>query len=104
MPDPPSNVQLSAVNSTSVLVSWDEPIDNKGVITQYVVHYFCTNTTRCDDDKQLSTANRHLLVTGLYPYTEYTFVICGHTIVGNGEYSRPMKIRTKEAGKNSLKC
>ena len=85
-------------------MSWDKPIDNKGIITHYFVQYFCTNTSRCNDDEQLKTKNRSLLVTSLYPYTEYTFVVYGHTIAGDGENSRPKTIRTKEAGKNSLKC
>ena len=101
MPDAPRNVEISLLNSTSVLVSWDDPIDNKGVISHYIVQYFCANTTRCKDDKQLGTDERSLLVTGLYPFTRYIFVVSGRTVAGEGQNSKPVTIRTLEAGEKS---
>ena len=105
VPDPPRNVNISSVTSTSVLVSWDDPLDDKGVISRYTVHYFCANLTRCQDDNQLDTTERSIAVTGLYPFTEYTFVVSGWTIVGEGPASKPaVTIKTLEAGEKPLKC
>ena len=104
MPDPPRNVEITLLNSTSVLVSWDDPIDNKGVISHYTVQYFCANTSRCKDDRQLDTDGQSLVVTGLYPFTQYTFVVFGRTIAGEGGNSKPVTVRTLEAGEKSLKC
>ena len=104
MPDPPRNVKIALLNSTSVCVTWDDPIDNKGVISHYTVQYFCANTNRCKDDEQDDTEEQRLVVTGLHPFTKYIFVVSARTIAGEGGNSKPVTVRTLEAGEKPLKC
>ena len=104
VPDPPRNVKITSLNSTSVLVTWDDPIDNKGVISDYTVHYFCANTSQCKNDEQHKADERSLVVTGLHPFTRYTFVVFAWTIAGKGGNSKPATVRTPEAGEKPLKC
>lgn len=84
------------------MLSWDDPIEDNGVIQRYTVHYFCTDPN-CED-KQSFTTERNLLVTGLHPYTQYTFVVSASTVKGDGPASKSVTKRTLEAGKKSLKC
>ena len=100
MPDPPRNVRISLLSSTSVVVSWDDPYDNKGVIDLYIVHYFCADRNRCAD-RQSTTTEHNYTITGLYPYTNYTIVILAHTNAGDGQDSTPLTITTLEAGEMS---
>ena len=100
MPDPPRNVRISLLSSTSVVVSWDDPGENKGVIDRFIVHYFCADRNRCLDG-QLKTAEHNCTITGLYPYTNYTIVISAHTNAGDGQDSEPLTITTLEAGEMS---
>lgn len=102
-PGPPTNVQITFINSTSVKVLWDKPTENNGAILGYNVYYFCANANRCSE-KQHTTTEQNLLVTGLHPYTEYVFVVYARTVVGWGQDSKPVKNRTLEVGKKSLKC
>jgi len=96
-------VRTSFRNSTSVKLLWDSPTENNGVVLDYTVQYFCANTSRCSG-KQHVTVGQSLLVTGLYPYTEYIFVVYARTVVGKGSNSEPLNTRTLEAGKKSFKC
>ena len=86
------------------MVSWDDPRDNKGVIQRYTVHYFCVDTSHCDDERQHSTTEHNYTIIGLHPYSEYTIVISAWTVAGEGEDSKPLIITTLEAGEKPLKC
>ena len=101
MPGPPRNVKISLLNSTSVVVSWDDPGENNGVIDIYIVRYFCADRNRCVDDKQSKTTEHNYTITDLYPYTNYTIVIVAHTVAGDGKDSTPLTITTLEAGEKS---
>lgn len=105
MPKAPRNVQVSPLTSTSLLVSWDDPAENDGEILHFTVHYFCANTNRCKDyDRQSTTAEHNLTVTGLHPYTPYTFVIYGWSVAGEGSGSRSVTMWTLQAGERPYKC
>lgn len=104
VPDPPRNVKISLLDSTSVAVSWDDPADNKGVIQGYIVHYFCVDLSRCDDDNQSRTKERRYTITGLNPYTNYSIEIIARTVAGEGQGSQPVTFTTLEAGEKPLKC
>ena len=103
-PGRPTNVKISAVSSTALMVSWDKPTENNGVILDYTVRYFCVNTNRCQDDRQHTARVHSYLVTGLYPYTEYGFVVSARTVAGGGPETEVKTSTTLEAGEKSLKC
>ena len=100
MPGPPRNVRISLLSSTSVVVSWDDPGENRGVIDRFTVHYFCPDKNRCAD-RQSTTTEHNYTITDLYPYTNYTIVISAHTNAGDGQDSEPLTITTLEAGEMS---
>ena len=100
---PPSNVMVTAVSPTSILVTWAvvPPIDQNGVITMYEVLYepletfngvIMSNTTTVD-----ATA-RAVILMDLKEYVVYNISVRAYTGVGAGPYSVEIMERTNEDG------
>ena len=97
VPTRPENVSASIVNSTSVTVevTWDPPSITNGIIRYYTIVY------GSDDDMEMMEVNSSdvtVLVSGLDPFTNYTFYVIAVTIAPS-EPSDNVTIRTNEAGK-----
>ena len=94
----PQNVQLSALSSTSILVTWSPPpvADQNGVITGYLI-----NLTEADTGTVLHMTSRttSLTATSLHPYYMYEVVVAAVT-VAVGPYSQPAQITTPEDSKS----
>ncbi|XP_029000673.1 immunoglobulin superfamily DCC subclass member 4 isoform X2 [Betta splendens] len=89
---PPEEVQLSALDSSSVLVSWRPPVEPNGIIVSYSVlytgnlsqpEYMWKNLTQ---DGSITSAE----VQGLSSGARYYFKVGASTEVGPGPYS-PLK-------------
>jgi hypothetical protein len=39
-PDPPANLSIAIINTTSMYITWSPPSQSNGVITQYLVGYY----------------------------------------------------------------
>ena len=95
----PRNVLVTAMSSTSILVTWDSPLESEqnGIIISYTVAY--VNLNRSEDQQiSLSTTQRQLSITDLQEYEEYSFRVAAATTVGQGPFSDPSLIFTFEDG------
>uniref|UniRef100_A0A3Q3B8L8 Usher syndrome 2A (autosomal recessive, mild) n=1 Tax=Kryptolebias marmoratus TaxID=37003 RepID=A0A3Q3B8L8_KRYMA len=83
--------QVTAVSPFSLHVSWSEPSHQNGVIQWYHLNQIGVGTifTHTDGPKNYT-------VTGLQPYTDYSFVLVACTTVGCGA-SKPATGRTLQA-------
>ena len=72
--------------------------ERNGVITSYIIQYG-EGTNRNITINTQSNATTHL-ITGLKPFTEYTFTVAGVNSVNTGPISRASRwIRTSEDSK-----
>ncbi|MGH0164467.1 UNVERIFIED_CONTAM: hypothetical protein FKN15_076600 [Acipenser sinensis] len=121
---PPRKVEVEAVNSTSIKVTWRSPVPNKqhGQIRGYQVHYVKMDNGEprgqpMIKDIMLADAQYAAIegedtnphhISDLYPeisqylleelekWTEYRVTVSAHTEVGPGPESLPQLIRTDE--------
>uniref|UniRef100_A0A3P8RYW1 Usherin n=1 Tax=Amphiprion percula TaxID=161767 RepID=A0A3P8RYW1_AMPPE len=82
---------VTAVSSSSLHVSWSEPERPNGVIQRYHLNQTGVGTIFTHTD-----GPRNYTLTGLQPYTEYSFVLVACTAVGCGA-SLPSTGRTLQA-------
>ena len=81
MPKAPTNFTAMADTSTTILLSWNPPNVNNGILLSYtVVYYNTTDTLVMVYDNDTFVDN----ITGLNEYTLYTFVIYANTSAGAG--------------------
>ncbi|XP_039982949.1 usherin [Xiphias gladius] len=90
----PEGVQppvVTALNPFSLHVSWSEPTSHNGIIQRYHLNQTDVGTIVTHTD-----GPRNYTVTGLKPYTDYSFVLVACTAVGCGA-SLPSTGRTLQA-------
>ncbi|XP_059689645.1 receptor-type tyrosine-protein phosphatase delta isoform X1 [Gavia stellata] len=100
---PPRKVEVEAVNSTAVKVSWRSPVPNKqhGQIRGYQVHYVRMENGEPKGqpmlkDIMLSDA-QEMIISGLQPETTYSFTVTAYTTKGDGARSKPKLLSTTGA-------
>ena len=76
----PLNLNISFINSTTLLLSWLQPLIPNGIIIKYTIN--CIGENKKNHTVVTSTAMT--LVSDLSPYTNYTCSVFGHTRVGMG--------------------
>ncbi len=89
----------SVIMSTNITLTWTEIdcLDRNGVITSYIIQYG-EGTNRDITITTPSSATTHL-ITGLKPFTQYTFTVGGVNSVNTGPFSNLSEIiRTTEDG------
>ena len=93
---PPQNLSGSAVNSTSLFLSWELPPSEQqnGIIRRYLVNVIEIET---GNGNELSTTDTHITVSGLHPFYHYECNVSAVTI-GAGPYTLPITIQTLQAG------
>ncbi|XP_063996389.1 receptor-type tyrosine-protein phosphatase delta isoform X10 [Pogoniulus pusillus] len=109
---PPRKVEVEAVNSTAVKVSWRSPVPNKqhGQIRGYQVHYVRMENGEPKGQPMLKdimladaqweyddTAEHEMIISGLQPETTYSFTVTAYTTKGDGARSKPKLISTTGA-------
>jgi len=93
---PPQSLTGSALNATSLYLSWDPPPSEQknGIIRQYLVNITETET---GDEIRLSTTDMSITVLGLHPFYHYECNVSAVTI-GAGPYTSPLTLRTLQSG------
>jgi len=86
-PSIPGNIQGVSYDPNSVILSWDESIDNVGV-TGYNIYVVtdCESTPfglSCTFEKKATVNGTSYTITGLTPATEYEFAITAFDTAGN---------------------
>lgn len=92
---------VTAISAFSVRVSWDPPPQPNGIITQYMVYQ--RNEPFSGSGLLVHNINGtifHVVVSGLYPYTEYEFSVSSSTSVGAATQSEWTRERTAQSGTN----
>ena len=95
----PRNVVATAVSSTSINVTWDDPLeaDQNGNIVMYTVVYVNLNRS-ADQQMNLSTPERQFTFIALQEYEEYSFRVAAETNAGMGPFSDSSLVFTFEDG------
>ncbi|XP_054626764.1 immunoglobulin superfamily DCC subclass member 4 isoform X1 [Dunckerocampus dactyliophorus] len=93
---PPDELQLSALDSSSVLVSWRPPLEPNGVIVSYRILYSGNFSLPEDLWKNLSQEGSitSVVVRGLSSDSHYFFRLVASTEVGPGPYSLAKDVHT----------
>ena len=92
----PINVQLMAINSHSLIFSWDPPIQQSIPIIGY--NYTCIGiNVSYTITGSVSDTTFSVILLGLIPFSEYTCNVSTITNYGIGT-SLPVSAVTKEAG------
>ncbi|XP_048786946.1 receptor-type tyrosine-protein phosphatase delta isoform X8 [Lagopus muta] len=100
---PPRKVEVEAVNSTAVKVSWRSPVPNKqhGQIRGYQVHYVRMENGEPRGQpmlKDIMLADaQEMIISGLQPDTTYSFTVTAYTTKGDGARSKPKLVSTTGA-------
>ncbi|XP_015704446.1 receptor-type tyrosine-protein phosphatase delta isoform X41 [Coturnix japonica] len=100
---PPRKVEVEAVNSTAVKVSWRSPVPNKqhGQIRGYQVHYVRMENGEPKGQpmlKDIMLADaQEMIISGLLPDTTYSFTVTAYTTKGDGARSKPKLVSTTGA-------
>ncbi|XP_039990189.1 immunoglobulin superfamily DCC subclass member 4 isoform X2 [Xiphias gladius] len=93
---PPEELQLSALDSSSVLVSWRPPLEPNGIIISYMILYSGNLSQPEHLWKNLSQDGSvtSVEVQGLSSGTQYFFKLGASTEVGPGPYSPVKDVHT----------
>ncbi|XP_041275644.1 receptor-type tyrosine-protein phosphatase delta [Onychostruthus taczanowskii] len=100
---PPRKVEVEAVNSTAVRVSWRSPVPSKqhGQIRGYQVHYVRMENGEPKGQPMLKDIMlvdaQEMLISGLQPETTYSFTVTAYTTKGDGARSKPKLVSTTGA-------
>ena len=93
---PPQNLDGSAINSTSLFLSWELPPSEQqnGIIRRYLVN---VSEVETGNGIELSTRDTNIIVSDLHPFYHYNCNVAAVTI-GVGPYTLPITIQTLQAG------
>ncbi|KAM9311940.1 immunoglobulin superfamily DCC subclass member 3 [Gastrophryne carolinensis] len=88
LPGAPQNVTTTTVSSTSIQVSWSEPLENTKEIIGYVVHIRkIEDPVQMEYQEAVSKDTFQQIVTDLEPSTTYSFYIKAYTSRGPSKAS-----------------
>ena len=102
---PPPIVRGYNINSTSIVVNWDEllPKEQSGVITGFKVCYKAIEGGFTNGDEICITVSgssiRNVTLTGLEEFVVYKIIVAAITSVGAGPRSDGVLVRTAEDSK-----
>uniref|UniRef100_A0AAQ5Y5R7 receptor protein-tyrosine kinase n=1 Tax=Amphiprion ocellaris TaxID=80972 RepID=A0AAQ5Y5R7_AMPOC len=102
-PSQVSEVIKEKVQQRSIQLSWQEPQQPNGVITEYEIKYY----EKDQKDRIYSTVrskSTSATVNNLKPNTAYIFQIRAFTEAGYGTYGPRLEITTKEEATGSIYC
>ena len=96
---PPTSVRISEVTSSTVSLTWNEPIcgQRRGQIIAY--SYFLMNISGMPISSG-NTTDKDVLIKNLTPFTNYNFTVLAITMRGVGPTSAPLNLSTEDGGLN----
>ena len=104
-PDAPENFSATAVNSTSLQATWDEPLDPNGILTGYffqieldVGQEYLPSPD--PSNYTLSVDTMSLTVPDLHPFANYSLMLDAETSAGRGNITTAF-VSIPEAGQTS---
>ena len=109
-PGSPGDLFVNEVNSTAIVITWDQPDVTNGIITSYEILYSVGNVkTVSDNDTSVlvyATTNTSYgrVIGGLGPFTMYTVVVRAYTHIEAGELTDTFSILTDPDSKCIMLC
>ena len=97
-PNPPEHVRALIVNPTTVEVTWDPPSITNGILRYYTIVYGSSDDIEM---MEVNSSDVTVLVSGLYPFTNYTFYVLAVTVAPS-EPSDNVTVLTVERGKTTF--
>ena len=98
-PSEPLNVTAMSINSTSVLIMWEQPESPNGILRFYRVTYTIAQPSDATSATVSTTGNStSVIIGGLEPFTAYRVSVVGMT-VEEGPPSEVVMIMTNESGR-----
>ena len=104
-PGIPGDLFVNEINSTAIIVTWNEPNVTNGIITMYEILYSSGNRTVLDDDaifvSVTATMNNvyEFIINGLDPFTKYNVAVRAFTSIGAGNLTETFSIYTDPSSK-----
>ena len=95
MPGQPSSLSTKSVSSTKIVISWSAPTDEGDGITGYSVKWKAAGESKIYQKEV--TGNRSVTLDKLTPYTWYDIHVRAESQNGDGPWSVPLEVRTKES-------
>ena len=95
LPGQPSSLSSKSVSSTKIVISWSAPTDEGDGITGYSVKWKAAEESKIYQKEV--TGNRSVTLDKLTPYTWYDIHVRAESRNGDGPWSVPLKVRTKES-------
>ena len=94
----PSNVTVSSVNSTTLLITWTPPTPSarNGLILGYIVTAKNLQSSR---NITIPAYHKSVYLYNLQKDTNYTITIASYNMEGKGPESKPVHIKTNKEGK-----
>ena len=99
-PSMPINVTAISINSTSILIMWEQPDPPNGIIHYYRVTYTSAEPGAMSNTTNTTDNSTSVIINNLEPFTVYTVSVVGVT-VDEGPPSNVVMIMTNESGKYS---
>ena len=109
----PRNVQVRPLSSSTMVIQWDEPEEQNGVVTGYKVLldlekgnvsntifqvYYTTKPqlSLSQWESQFVDNNKLTTISDLTPHTIYTIRVEAYTSIGPGPLSKPVQVKTQQ--------
>ena len=99
-PDVPGDLFINQINSTAIIVSWNEPNVTNGIITMYEILYSLGNHTVHDDNATVISvtvtvnSSYEIIIGGLDHFTVYSVTVRAYTRIGAGKLTDTFSILT----------
>ena len=92
----PQDVGGSALSSSSLLLTWQPPLDDQlnGILTSYIVNVTETET---GNQFQIVTDGTSYVLHNLHPFYRYTVIVAAVTI-GKGPFSAILSLQMPQDG------
>uniref|UniRef100_UPI00358EB1FB contactin-1-like n=1 Tax=Myxine glutinosa TaxID=7769 RepID=UPI00358EB1FB len=99
-PEPPINVTIDSIASSSATISWQPGSDNHSPVMKYTVQArsdIRPNWTEVDMDNIIEGDSSQVTIDNLKPWLEYQFRVKATNVLGMGEASLPSKLQRTSA-------
>ena len=100
VPGIPGDFFVNEINSTAVIVTWNEPDIANGIITMYEILYSLGNHSILDNNtstvwvNETTNTSYAIVISGLEHFTVYTVAVKAYTRIGGGNLTDTFSILT----------
>lgn len=96
VPESPTDVKALVMSSEAILVSWRQPNQPNGIITQYTVYYKQEGNEGDAQSQKVTSNQMRFEVSALEKNKAYEFWVTASTFMGEGQSSKTITAMTNE--------